>query len=327
MLTPQDFVAETEMSFSTETCALHKTHYDSDDDLPPVRVDTSERVVKIGQKMNERASLPAHLCRGTPIVVSRSSATQAPTHVEVTPAAVALSITVAGPPKRLHFSYLSLWSLFHRRPDLSINRPAPVTPAQVLNPPFPQLRGGAESRNKVPPTLFWLAGGTGRKPISFGGWKQSRPGQRIGGLFGMAIFGDRYGQKYKVEAKVVANGEVECSVSVKGTVRDTVGIKEVEGGVVTSSCSPSAVSKAESVKEATAIAEEVVPELIVEPAQRGLLPPPNEPTDDAPLCSGTLPVGANVDEHGDVTAPSLRAENNNKVDKPVAVEKKKPVAS
>lgn len=311
----------------------HKPHYDSDDDLPPARVATPERVVKMRQKMNGRAPLPARLFRGTPSVASGSSATQAPPHVEITPAVAMLPTTVFNPPKQSHSLCHLLSSLFHRRPDAPINQPVSVAPAQVLNPPFPQLRGGAESPGKVPPTLYWLAGGTGRKAISFSGWKQSRPKQRMGGLFGMAVFGDRYGQEHKVEAKVVVDGEVECSASVKVTVGDTVGVKEAEGGVAASSSSSgstsssSAPSKAESAKEITAVAEEVVPEPVGEPAQRGLTPPPNEPTDDVPLCSGALPVDPNANEHGENIAPSPSAEGKDKVDEPVVVEEKKPVAS
>ena len=194
-----------------------------------------------------------------------------------------------------------------------------------------QLRGGAESPDKIPPTLFWLAGGTGRKPISFSGWKQSRPKQRMGGLFGMAVFGDRYGQEYKVEAKVAGDVEVECSASVKVTVGDEVVVEEGQDGAATSSLSSSssssASSKTQPVKEIATVAEEVVPEPVVEPAQRGLTPPPNEPIDDVPLCSGALPVEPNANPSDDVVAPSPPAEGKDKEDDAVVVEDKKPEAS
>ncbi|KAF3053883.1 N-acetylglucosaminyl-phosphatidylinositol de-N-acetylase [Didymella keratinophila] len=235
--------------------------------------------------------------------------------------------------------------------DSPVNQPAP---AQVLNPPFPQLRGGAESPDKIPPTLFWLAGGTGRKPISFSGWKQSRPKQRMGGLFGMAVFGDKYGQEHKMEANVAGDVEVECSASVKVTVEGKAGVKEA--GIVadtsTSSTSSSASSKgasveevaavaeeaepkpvvepvqraimpskAESAKEIAAVAEEVVPEPVVEPVQRGLTLPPNELTDDVPFCSGALPVKPKATAPEDVVASFPSAEGE-KLDEAVVEEKK-----
>lgn len=323
----------------------HKHHDDSDDDLPPAREDTPERVVKTRQKTNRRAPLPAHLYRTTPSNTSSSSATQTPADEEAVPPVPITATTMSGLPKRSQSSCLALSSLFHRRSNSPINRPTTVTPAQVLNPPSPQLRGGAESPDKIPPTLSWLAGGTGRKPISFSGWKQSRPKQRMGGLVGMTVFGDKYGQEYKVEAKGIGDVEVKCSASVKVTVDGEVGVKKVDGGAVTSTSSSSSSasskgksvreiaavseeilpepivepvqraitpSKVESAKEVAAIAEEVVPEPVVESVQRGLTPPPNESAGDVPLCSGELPVESNANEPGNHFAPSISSEGTDK---------------
>jgi hypothetical protein len=299
----------------------HRYHDESDDDLPPARI------ARMRQKMNGKAPLPAHLSRGAPSMTSSSSATRASLGAEAVPPVPTMA-TMSGPPKQSYSSCLSLSSFFYRRPDSPINQPAPVTQAQVLNPPFPQLRGGAESPDKIPSTLFWLAGGTGRKPISFSSWKQSRPKKRMGGLFGMAVFGDKYDQDYTMEAKVVGDVEIECSASVKVNVGNEAGAKEVDGGLATSSASSSsrssAPSRAESAKEIATVAEEDVPEPVVESVPRELTPPPGESADDVPLCSDALPVELNANVPSDDVAPSPPAEAKDKAGDPVVVDEKKP---
>lgn len=143
----------------------------------------------------------------------------------------------------------------------------------------------------------------------------------------MAVFGDKHGQGYKMEANVVGDVGVECSASVKVTVEDEVRVKEV-GGAATSSSSPSssssAPSRAESAKESVAVAEDVVPEPVVESLQRGLTTPPGESADDFPLCSGALPVESDADAPDGMKASSHIAEGNHKGDDAVAVKEKKP---
>lgn len=119
------------------TC--HRYHSDSDDDVPPARVVTPERVAKMRQRMNGRAPLPAHLCRGTSSVTSSSSATQMPRVSKPNPTAAAKATTVFAPSKWSHASCLSLSSLYHRQCDSHVNQPTPVTPAQILNPPYPRF--------------------------------------------------------------------------------------------------------------------------------------------------------------------------------------------
>ncbi|KAF1357397.1 hypothetical protein EJ07DRAFT_181196 [Lizonia empirigonia] len=224
--------------------------------------------------MNGRVSLPAHLSRPAP-TTSLTSPTSPGT--KGIPPVTTFVTTIQGPPKRpssSRFSSLSLPELFNRRPKSPIDQSAPLTPSQVLIPPFPHLRGGAESPDRIPPSLFRLAGGTGR-PINLTSWKQSRPRQRMGGLFGMAVFGKHYGKVYgggDNEEEVVFS----CSASVKMSAGCT---------------SP----MTEHGREVTAKTHDAAPAHDVEPVQRALMPPRTEPVDEVPLCSGALPIDLPAD--------------------------------
>jgi hypothetical protein len=52
----------------------------------------------------------------------------------------------------------------------------------------------------LPPTLFFLAGGTG-KPVSATTWRARRPQRRMGGLLGLAIHGRRAGTRYDTRSE------------------------------------------------------------------------------------------------------------------------------
>ena len=80
-------------------------------------------------------------------------------------------------------------------------------------------------------------------------------------------------------------------------------------------------------KEIAAVAEEVVPEPVVEPVQRATMPSPNEPVDDVPLCSGALPVEPNANAPDVVAAPSSPTEGKDKGQDAVVIEEKKPQAA
>jgi hypothetical protein len=253
---------------------------DSDADLPPPRVVSPQRVLQMRQRMNGRAPLPAHLTRGTPISCSVNptppsieDATHPPTH----------SIPIEGPPKRR--STLHLPAFFHRRAESPINQPAPEVSPHALTPPFPHLRGGADPPRKTPATLLWLAGGR-RKSTVIRDRSQSKPKKRMGGLFGMAVYGDKYGKEYTKGSSsgggVVIDGE---GVGVEVTVEDTTSVKYTKSSVPASSSSSS--SAAEAVKDTPADAAPVENQ---ESKPRASTPPPTAPTDEAPLCSGAVPV-------------------------------------
>ena len=287
---------------------------DSDADLPPPRVVTPERVARMRQRMNGTAPLPVHLSRTTqPTFPVR---TVRPGPEDVPPSKT--FVTTTSPPKRSipsRMSNLNLSALFHRRYESPINQPASIPPSQVLSPPFPHLRGGAESPDKIPSTLFWLAGGRG-KPISFSGWKQSRPKQRMGGLFGMAVFGDRYGQEYKVAASAVGDVGVECSASIKITMDDGVSVESLKGSADAASSSTS--STAEPVKETTAGVENCAPPGESESVPRAPTPAPDVPADDVPLCSGALPVEPVVGPPGDGSTGPVPRDDSEKKEEDVA---------
>ncbi|KAJ4984559.1 mitochondrial outer membrane protein [Stagonosporopsis vannaccii] len=263
---------------------------DSEAELPPPRVVSPGRVARTREKMNGRAPLPAHLCKGSQ---ARSAAGENRPGTKGLPSLSTFTATISGTPKRTkssRFSALSLPTLFRRRPDSQldspINQPASLSHSQFLNPPFPHLRGGADTPGRVPTTLFWLAGGTGRKPITFGGWKQSRPKRRMGGLSGMAVFG---GQDYKVEASIVGEGEISCSASVKIAVGNTLGAMEAHGSA--SGSRVGTVSNPWSSSSAP-----VASEPVEEGSADALGSPSDEDENGIPLCSGALPVEAVADE-------------------------------
>lgn len=77
--------------------------------------------------------------------------------------------------------------------------------------PIPCLRGGAGSRTHVPPTLYWLAGGTGR-PVTISSWNKEKGKKRQGGLLGRVMYGASSGREY---ASDVGDGRRE---SIEGSV-------------------------------------------------------------------------------------------------------------
>lgn len=240
---------------------------DSDADLPPPRIVSPERVAKAREKMNGRAPLPSHLCRGSPAAtISRSDRPGTP---GLWPSSTFTAITPSPPKSSRSFRLpaVSLPKLFRPRSASPINQPAPHGRTQVFIPPIAHLRGGAGSGERIPPTLFWLAGGTGRKPITFSSWTKSRPGQRMGGLFGMAVFGDKYGQEFRVAASAEGDMEVSCSASVRVSVGGAPSVRTTHSstqrsraGTVSGSTSSSRASVAlEPVDEGSVHVEEVTP--------------------------------------------------------------------
>lgn len=125
----------------------------------------------------------------------------------------------------------------------------------------------------------------------------------------MAVFGERYGQEFRVEASMENEGQVSCSASVKLAVEGALSVRESHGSAVVSKAvtNPSSSSsasialgsvkeggvaeeevepatRAASVREDTAIEEELLPITETKPA---LIPPLNE---DENFMSGALPV-------------------------------------
>ena len=278
---------------------LGNSNAGSDGNPHPARVVSPRKVTKTRQKMDERAYLPSYISRLVPsnspeIAFTQDTAGFSPPTTFVT--------IISGPPKRhlpLHlpsFPSFNLPKLFHRQhkppTDLSVSTTSPDT----LASPFPHLRGGAGSPDSVPPTLFWLAGGTG-KPVSFSGWKLSRPKQRTGGLFGMAVFGEKYGKDYKDDAGGADDLVVSCSTSINITMNDAASAKPKESSGSASNSNSSSSSAVQSTEKVVASTDGGEPAQST-PAPSHTVPaevtkddaPQSLPAEDAPLCSGALPV-------------------------------------
>jgi hypothetical protein len=156
----------------------HAYDEDSDADLPPARTLAPERIAKPVQRACGGVSLPKNVSRGS-VVTSRGS-----TSLTYKP-----STCNTCSPTLSRESYRSL----HFPP---LRSSSPIKPSRSISPPFPSLRGGAGSASRLPPTLYWLAGGRG-KPITVSSWKSQRGKKRMGGLLGMAVFGKKAGTLYE----------------------------------------------------------------------------------------------------------------------------------
>ncbi|KAH6642279.1 hypothetical protein C7974DRAFT_372239 [Boeremia exigua] len=299
---------------------------DSDADLPPPRVVTPERVARMQHKMNGRAPLPAHLSRG-----AHATRTDRPS-MQGLPPAVNFTTKTSGSPRRSissRLSTLSLPPLPFRRSDSLANQHPHLTLPEVPRPPSAHLRGGADSSDRLPPTLYWLAGGTGRKPIRFSSWKRSLPKKRMGGLFGMAVFGNKYGQAYKTEPSAEVDRPCSSSIEVKGAdvanVKDAQRVPDDLGESTSSSTSSSASIADDTLREVTVGVEEAVPAVDAGSEQRALAPSPTEIVDDIPLCSGALPVESAEDLQVLRSAHPTPADASEAQDTAVEVEKNREV--
>jgi hypothetical protein len=244
---------------------------DSDDDLPPARPPTPERIARAYERAHGRVSLPAYISRGTSTRASAKS-TAAGSFVEST----------SGPSTRLRRLRDHLPGR-REYPESPINLPrhAPLS-ADVHNAPstpLPRLRGGAgpSEPDRLPPTLFWLAGGRG-KPITMSSWNKQKPKKRMGGLLGMALYGRKAGTAYETGVKPAVQGAEKAKVE---------GAMAEKGDVVPPSVEEPAVA---GTPDAAGAANEPAPEQVPKAT-----PPAAEPND--------IPAPTNGDEH---TAPGAQ---------------------
>jgi hypothetical protein len=140
---------------------------DSDDDLPPPRAPAPERLARALRSSRGRVTLPVNIVRDS----AQSSLANSSTTPSVE------SDTAA--------SRNSFASSIHQT----------VPPTHAL--PIPTLRGGSGSAIRLPPTLYWLAGGRG-KPVTIGSWNTQKGKKRRSGWLGMAMYGARAGAEYDV---------------------------------------------------------------------------------------------------------------------------------
>jgi hypothetical protein len=147
----------------------HEYDTDSDADLPAPQAPCQETVRRALRTSRGRVTVPGN--------VVRWSADTSQTGTSVTSS---MESDTAGPNTTIQ--------------PLSYHLPHPQTPT----PPIPHLRGGASSEIRLPRTLYWLAGGTGRS-VTICSWQKQRGKKRMGGLLGMAMNGARAGTEYEVD--------------------------------------------------------------------------------------------------------------------------------
>ena len=187
----------------------YETDSGSDDYLPPARTPNIAEVARALRRAHGTSRLPKGIsrrdgCQETPRTGRSLSGGGDATNL---PTSRTASFAATYPQPRSIFSYLPLFglaSIFARLTGPSIDTPA-VTASHTIQPvtlpPTVSLRGGAGSpsalrdHQRVPSTLFWLAGGKG-KPITTASWKSQKPQRRMGGVFGMALHGLDAGTEY-----------------------------------------------------------------------------------------------------------------------------------
>ncbi|KAF2252199.1 hypothetical protein BU26DRAFT_252673 [Trematosphaeria pertusa] len=150
---------------------------DSEDVLPP-RTPLPDRIARATSKALRRVPLPKHIQRLQPSDGNGSE---------------------SAPLENLRLSSLE-----------GLNE-CPPTPLQQI----PCLRGGGaptfEDTDPLPLSLWWLAGGRGKKPITVAQWNSQKPKKRMGGLLGMAVFGLKAGTPYQANEKGDAGAEGAAS--------------------------------------------------------------------------------------------------------------------
>jgi hypothetical protein len=195
------------------TCHKPAHGYDadsnSDNGLPPARTPNPTEVARALRRTHGTSRLPKGISRAgggqeTPRTGRSASGGEDITNL---PTSRTASFAATYPQSCSLFSYLpsfSLISIFPRPGRPAADGPTTAA-ARIIQPttllPTASLRAGAGSPSalrdyeRVPPTLFWLAGGKG-KSIRTSSWKSHKPKKRMGGLLGMALHGLDAGTEY-----------------------------------------------------------------------------------------------------------------------------------
>ncbi|CAN9271098.1 unnamed protein product [Alternaria alternata] len=197
----------------------YATDSDNDENLPPARTLNLAEIA--------RASRQAHGISRLPKGISRRGGSQETSRVGKS-AAGSGHVTNLLPSRTPSFAatHSQPRSMFFHLPTFGLtstpalptvppsNRSAPFTDVAIqprTQSPIVSLRGGTGSPSalrgyeRLPPTLFWLAGGRG-KPITTVSWKTQRPKKRMNGLLGMTLHGLDAGTEYREKARTQDNG-------------------------------------------------------------------------------------------------------------------------
>jgi hypothetical protein len=181
---------------------------DSDNDLPPPHAPVPARVAHVLRSSRGRSMLP--------VGVAKVSAPSSQIDSSTTPSMdsnTAPSIDSTSTPRN------SFASSTHQTGQNS----AQFFPtSDSLQTYVPTLRGGSGSAVRLPPTLYWLAGGRGQ-PVKISSWKKQKEKKRMGGWLGMAMYSVNAGREYEV-----GDGESVSADSV-ASAKVTVGSRSVTG--------------------------------------------------------------------------------------------------
>jgi hypothetical protein len=164
------------------TCRIpHRSRHaydtDSDADLPPPRAPAPERILRTVRRNSGRARLPSVIDKRANQTLSHLTSS---THQTVPYASSRFTRTQLA--------------------DSPINQPA--------DHPAPNLRGGSGGSSvRLPPTLYWFAGGRG-EPVTISSWQKQRGKRRRGGVLGMALYGVRAGMAYEEDGRGGGKGHV-----------------------------------------------------------------------------------------------------------------------
>jgi hypothetical protein len=165
---------------------------DSEDELLPARAPEPQRLERATQRTKETATVPHDVSQRCLIIHYGDGNSTA-----------------------VEWSHLRS-RLASTPPDSPINQPVP---ADFTSQPVPTLRGGSGSQVRLPPTLYWLAGGKG-KPGTISSWNKQKGKKRQGGLLGRMMYGTKSGMEYgnHEEESMVDESERSGRSSVRATV-------------------------------------------------------------------------------------------------------------
>ncbi|KAH8639439.1 hypothetical protein IG631_07209 [Alternaria alternata] len=196
----------------------YATDSDNDENLPPARTLNLAEIARASRQAHGISHLPKGISRcGGSQETSRvgESAAGSGHATNLLPSRTPSFAATHSQPRSIffHLPTFGLTSTLALPAVPPFNRSAPFTDVAIqprTQSPIVSLRGGTGSPSalrgyeRLPPTLFWLAGGRG-KPITTVSWKIQRPKKRMNGLLGMALHGLDAGTGYREKARTQDN--------------------------------------------------------------------------------------------------------------------------
>ncbi|KAB2108458.1 hypothetical protein AG0111_0g2986 [Alternaria gaisen] len=197
----------------------YATDSDNDENLPPARTLSLAEIARVSRQAHGISRLPKGISRrGGSQETSRvgKSAADSGHITNLLPSRTPSFAATHSQPRSIffHLPTFGLTSIPALPTIPPFNCSAPFTDVAIqprTQSPIVSLRGGTGSPSalrgyeRLPPTLFWLAGGRG-KPVTTVSWKTQRPKKRMNGLLGMALHGLDAGTEYREKARTRDNG-------------------------------------------------------------------------------------------------------------------------